>query len=325
MQQPLKIIFAGTPEISKITLDKLLASGFSIDLVLTQMDRPAGRGKKLTMSPVKQLALEHHIEVFQPLSFKNNPHAIAKIRELKPDIVVVVAYGLILPQEFLDIPALGCVNIHVSLLPHLRGAAPIARAVIAGDTQSGVTIMQMDAGLDTGAILLQQSVAIVAKDSAGSLHDKLANLGANMIVDYLNNYKHIKPIPQDNTLATYAHKIDKSEARIDFNENALIIERKIRGFNPQPGCFTYLDEQRLIIWEAEAIEQTSNLTIGSIIDYCHDGILVACGCNSVIKITELQLAGRKRQSAKQFGLGYPDLIGKILYSIQEQTETTKNK
>ncbi|HLX52725.1 MAG TPA: methionyl-tRNA formyltransferase [Aquella sp.] len=313
MQQPLKIIFAGTPEISKITLEKLLAAGFKIDLVLTQMDRPAGRGKKLTMSPVKQLALEHNIEVFQPQSFKNNPLAITKIRELKPDIVVVVAYGLILPQEFLDIPTLGCVNIHVSLLPHLRGAAPIARAIIAGDTESGVTIMQMDAGLDTGAILLQQSVSTHKKETTGSLHDKLANLGANMITHYLNNYKQIKPIPQDNTKATYAHKIDKSEAQIDFNENALTIERKIRGFNPHPGCFTYLDEQRLLIWEAETIEQTSKLPVGTIIDYCNDGILVTCGNNSVIKITELQLAGRKRQSAKQFGLGYPGLIGKNLF------------
>src|SRR6185437_10179015 len=309
--QPLKIIFSGTPEISKITLDKLLDSGFKIDLALTQMDRPAGRGKKLTMSPVKQLALEHHIEVFQPQSFKNNPLAIAKIRELKPDIVVVVAYGLILPKEFLDIPTLGCVNIHVSLLPSLRGAAPIARTIIAGDTQTGVTIMQMDAGLDTGAILLKQSVNIDEKESAGSLHDKLANLGANMIVDYLNNYKQIKPIPQDNALATYAHKIDKSEAQIDFNEKALTIQRKIRGFNPYPGSFTYLDEQRLLIWEAEVAEQTSKLPTGTIIDYWQDGILIACGDNSVIKVTELQLAGRKRQSAKQFGLGYPDLIGKM--------------
>jgi methionyl-tRNA formyltransferase len=313
MLQPLKIIFAGTPEISKITLEKLLASGFKIDLVLTQMDRPAGRGKKLTMSPVKQLALEHNIEVFQPHSFKNNPLAIAKVRELKPDIVVVIAYGLILPQEFLDIPALGCVNIHVSLLPHLRGAAPIARAVIGGDTQGGVTIMHMDAGLDTGSILLQQSITIDTKETAGSLHDKLADMGANMIVYYLNNYKQIIPVLQDNTKATYAHKIDKSEAQINFNENALIIERKVRGFNPHPGCFTYLDEQRLLIWEALVVEQVTKLPIGTIIDYWQDGILVACGDNSVIKITELQLAGRKRQTAKQFVSGYPNLIEKILH------------
>lgn len=312
MQQPLKIIFAGTPEISKITLDNLLASGFKIDLVLTQMDRPAGRGKKLAMSPVKQLALEHNIEVFQPQSFKNNPEAIEKIKGLKPDIVIVVAYGLILPQEFLEIPTLNCVNIHVSLLPHLRGAAPIQRAIIAGDSQSGVTIMQMDSGLDTGAILLQQSVIIEKKETSGSLHNKLASLGSKMIIDYLNNYKQIKPIAQDHSSATYAHKIDKSESLIDFSEAASIIEQKIRGFNPHPGCFTYLDNQRLLIWTAEVASQTSQLPHGTIIDYWQDGILIVCGHGSVIKVTELQLAGRKAQSTKQFNQGYPNLIGKVL-------------
>ncbi|MCC2645847.1 MAG: hypothetical protein K0R94_1625 [Burkholderiales bacterium] len=309
MQKPLKIIFAGTPEISKTILEKLLESGFSIDLVLTRIDQPAGRGKKITMSPVKHLALEYDIEVFQPHSFKNNPEAIRKICSLKPDIIVVVAYGLILPHEFLDIPTFGCVNIHVSLLPHLRGAAPIQRAIIAGDKESGVTIMQMDAGLDTGAILLQQSIAIEETETAGTLHDKLALLGSIMIINYLNNYKQIKPLPQDNLVATYAHKIDKSEAQINFNETALIIERKIRGFNPYPGCFTYLNKERLLVWTAQVVKETSNCSPGMIIGYYQDGILVACGNKSVIKITELQLAGRKRQNAKLFSQGYPDLIG----------------
>jgi methionyl-tRNA formyltransferase len=312
MQQPLKIIFAGTPEISKIVLDRLIASGFKIELALTQMDRPAGRGKKLAQSPVKQLALEHNIEVFQPLSFKNNPEAINKIRDLAPNIVVVVAYGLILPQEFLDIPKLGCVNIHVSLLPHLRGAAPINRAIIEGVDKTGVTIMQMDAGLDTGAILLQQSIPINRRETAGSLHDKLAKLGADMIVDYLNNYRQIKPIPQDSTKATYAHKINKSEAQINFNEDALTIESKIRGFNPHPGVFTFLDNERLLIWEAEVVNQTSNLPVGTITDCLNGDLLVVCGNHSIIKITELQLAGRKRQNARQFAHGYPDLVGKVL-------------
>lgn len=323
MQQPLKIIFAGTPEIAASTLDKILASGFTVDLVLTQADRPAGRGKKLSMSPVKQLALSHKLEVFQPLSLKQNPAAIDKIRCMQADIIVVVAYGLILPPELLEIPPLGCINVHVSLLPHWRGAAPIQRAIIAGERYSGVTIMQMDAGLDTGAILLQQEIPVSPSETTGSLQAKLAQLGANMLVEYLKNYKQIKPIAQDNTGATYAHKINKSEAMLDFNENALTIDRKIRGFNPVPGAFTYLDGERLLIWQAEQIlnqevpslptTTTLTTTNGQIIGYAHDGgILVACGYNSVIKVTQLQLAGRKAQSAKQFSLGYTNLIGKIL-------------
>lgn len=312
MTQPLKIIFAGTPEIAKITLDKILSSGFKVDLVLTQIDRPAGRGKKLTSSPVKQLALAHNIEVFQPLSFKKNTEAIEKIRAMQPDILIVVAYGLILPQELIEIPKLGCVNIHVSLLPHLRGAAPIQRAIIAGDTQSGVTIMQMDKGLDTGPILLQQSVNITTHETSGSLHDKLANLGATMIIDYLTNYKNIRPTPQNENGATYAHKIDKAEAQINFTEDASIIERKIRGFNPIPGCHTYLDNQRVLIWEAEIAKQTTKLTQGTIIEHKDDGILLACGNGSVLKIIKLQLAGKKAQMAREFCQGYPNLNGKIL-------------
>ena len=180
----MKIIFAGTPEISRAILKHLLDNRFSIELVLTKPDKAANRGKKLTQSAVKELALEQNIEVLQPISFKNNPEMLNKLRDLQPDIMVVVAYGLILPQEVLDIPRLGCVNIHVSLLPRHRGAAPIQRAILAGDEITGVTIMQMNSGLDTGAILTQQQVAIAAGDTSLSLHDKLATLGGEMIVDY---------------------------------------------------------------------------------------------------------------------------------------------
>jgi methionyl-tRNA formyltransferase len=226
--------------------------------------------------------------------------------------MVVVAYGLILPEEILNIPKLGCVNIHVSLLPHLRGAAPIQRAIIGGDSKSGVSIMQMDSNLDTGAILLQQTINVEPRETAGSLHDKLAHLGADMIVQYLTNHHNIKPIAQDNSLATYAHKIDKAEALINFNEDASTIERKIRGFNPTPGCFTFLDNQRLLIWNANTIEQKSNLMPGTIIGHLHDSILIAAGNQSVLAVSELQLAGRKRQNAKQFSQGYHGLSGKIL-------------
>lgn len=309
--QPLKIIFAGTPEIAKITLDNLLLHGFNPALVLTQPDKPAGRGKQLSMSPVKQMALEHNIEVFQPQTFKDQAN-LNKIRELQPDLMVVIAYGIILPQALLDIPKLGCINIHVSLLPHLRGAAPIQRAILNGDQTSGVTIMQMDAGLDTGAILLQRRINIEAKETSGSLHDKLANLGAEMLIEYLHNYKQLRPHPQDNNLATYASKINKAEALIDFTESATIIARKIRGFNPVPGCFTFLEHNRLIIWAAEVMPHTTTKPPGSIIESTKDKLWIACGNNSVLQVTELQLAGRKRQTAQHFIQGYPNLAGETL-------------
>lgn len=314
MQQPLKIIFAGTPEISQIVLKKILADGFKIDLVLTRADSPAGRGKKISISPVKETALEHNIEVFQPLSFKKNPEAINKLQELESDIMIVVAYGLILPEEVLSIPRLGCVNIHVSLLPHLRGAAPIQRAILAGDVQSGVTIMQMDKGLDTGPILMQESILVDKYETSGSLHDKLAILGADMIIHYLKNYASITPINQHDAYSSYAPKIEKSEALIDYNEDASLIWRKTRGFNPFPGSFTFLGKQRVLIWEAEVANEVTNLACGTIISSSSDGILVACGNNSVLKIKQLQLAGRKRQNAGDFVVGYGDLAGKIFSS-----------
>ena len=315
MNKALKIVFAGTPEIAKTVLEHILVSGFKLELVLTQPDRPANRGKQITMSQVKELAVTQNIQVFQPESFKNNPDAVEIIRQLQPDIIVVVAYGLILPKQILEIPRLGCINIHVSLLPAYRGAAPIQRVILAGEKYTGVTIMQMDAGMDTGAILMQQKVAIDYIDTSKTLHDKLANLGAHMIVDYLSNYTKYIPIPQCTDGVSYAPKIEKTEANINWEEEATIIERKIRGFNPAPGCFTYLDGELIKIWQAKTVTQpavkTAQSTPGTIITVDNHGIMVTCGNNSRLIITELQQSGGRRQLATQYIIGHANLVNKI--------------
>lgn len=316
MPQPLRIIFAGTPDLAKSVLEHILHSGFSVGMVLTKPDRPSGRGKKITQSPVKVLALEQHIPVLQPVSFKNDATIIDLIREFKPDIMVVVAYGLILPQELLDIPRLGCVNVHVSLLPRHRGAAPIARAILAGDCESGVTIMQMDCGLDTGAILLQEKVIIESSDTALELHDKLAILGSRLIVEYLTHYTQIKPVLQTNDGATYAHKIEKSEAKINWQNNAYLIERQIRGFNPAPGCFSILDGVLIKIWQSSVGDATTAVECGTIIAIVKDGIIVACGEGTTLVIKQLQEAGGKRQLAKDYILGRANLVGKVFLHTQ---------
>lgn len=316
MLDKLKIVFAGTPEIASTVLEKLITEKFQVDLVLTQPDRPAGRGMKLTSSPVKELAIENGIEVFQPVKFRNNPDAIEKIKDLQPDIMVVVAYGLILPQELLDIPKLGCVNIHVSLLPKLRGAAPIQRALLAGDSKTGVTIMQMDAGLDTGDILLVEEVNIDAHDTSQTLHDKLAKSGATKIVEYLHDYKTITPVKQDNNQATYAEKLLKSEGLVNWNESAEIIERKIRGYNPFPGVYSYLDGKLYKFWQSTWYDYASikNYNSGEIIKAEIDGLHIACGCNSVLVIKEIQEAGSKRKPIDVFLQGEDSLIGQVFVS-----------
>lgn len=315
MSDKLKIVFAGTPEIAKTVLANILAHDFAVELVLTQPDRPAGRGMKLTPSPVKQLALEHGIEVFQPVSFKKDPAALEKIRELQPDIVVVVAYGLIVPQEFLDIPRLGCVNIHVSLLPRHRGAAPIQRAILAGDSETGVTIMQMDAGLDTGDMLLVEKVAITADETSASLHDKLAQVGANKIVEFLANPTSFPALKQSDLGVTYAQKLEKDEARIDWQEDAMTIERKIRGFNPFPGAFSLLDGQLHKFWQATVIKgKPHSQPVGSIVNVTKDSLDIACGNGTILAVHEIQEAGSKRKPVAQYLQNKTALIGKIFIS-----------
>lgn len=310
MTDKLKIVFAGTPAIAQTVLAKILTVGFTVELVLTQPDRPAGRGLKLTPSPVKELALAHNIEVFQPVGFRKDPAAIDKIRQLQPDIMVVVAYGLILPQELLDIPRLGCINIHVSLLPKWRGAAPIQRALLNGDEESGVTIMQMDAGLDTGAALIVAPVKIDQRDTSGSLHDKLAQLGAEKIVEFLASPASFSPVVQAAEGVSYAEKIDKAEAEIIWSEPAAVIERKIRGYNPFPGAFTSFNGSLFKIWLSEmVVAQTTSKPAGTIIKAEKDQLWVACGDGRIVNLLEVQEAGAKRKNVLQFIQGKNELIG----------------
>jgi methionyl-tRNA formyltransferase len=266
----MKVIFAGTPEFAAVALQALLdkGSGVSIEvpLVLTQPDRPAGRGLKLQPSAVKQLALKHGIPVAQPLSLRldgkyPDDAAAAKklIEEADADFMVVAAYGLILPQWTLDVPKHGCLNIHASLLPRWRGAAPIHRAIEAGDNETGITIMQMDAGLDTGAMLLKEAIPITSTDTTQSLHDKLATLGGGLIQQALRDYAQLSPVPQPLEGVTYAAKISKAESAIDWTQEAAAIERKIRALNPAPGCSTELNGEVVKVWRAEIVDSKLNI------------------------------------------------------------------
>jgi len=296
-----KIIFAGTPEFSALALQKLIESEHQVIAVFTQPDRPAGRGRKLAASPVKELALQHDLPVYQPPSLKQEENQ-QLVSRLNADIMVVVAYGLILPQAVLDAPKYGCLNIHASLLPRWRGAAPIQRAILHGDTVSGVTIMQMDAGLDTGDMLLIRECPIAEQDTGSSLHDKLAQLGAEAILDALHNYHDLQPQKQDDAVANYARKLDKQEACINWNDDALEIVRKIKAFNSWPVAYTDYQGQVLRIWNARQVENYrsySSLSSGTVISQDKNGLLVQCG-SGAIQITELQMPGKKRIAVSDF-------------------------
>ena len=311
MSENLKIVFAGTPEIAKIILEKILASGFNVELILTKPDSIAGRGKKLTPSAVKELALKYGISVLTPVSLRKNIDTVEQIRSIQPDIMIVVAYGLILPQEILDIPRLGCVNIHVSLLPRHRGAAPILRSVLEGDKTSGITIIQMDSGLDTGDVLLQTIVELGQAETSGTLHDKLAILGSDLIIEYLYNYSKITPMPQSRVGVTYAHKIEKQEAKIDWNQDVGSIDRQIRAFNPFPGAFCYLKNELVKVWRADTLlGGNTQVEAGTITAASGDGVMVAVKNGSIL-IQELQFSGKKRISAKEYlnGAKNIELIG----------------
>lgn len=291
MTQALRLVFAGTPEFAAEHLKALLDTPHQIVAVYTQPDRPAGRGQKLMPSPVKQLALQHGLPVLQPPTLRD-PAAQEELRALAPDLMVVVAYGLILPQAVLDIPRLGCINSHASLLPRWRGAAPIQRAVQAGDAESGVTVMQMEAGLDTGPMLLKVTTPITAGDTGGSLHDRLAQLGPQAVVQAIAGLAAgtLLGEVQDDALATYAHKLNKDEARIDWSRPADELERLVRAFNPWPICHSTLDGQPLKVLAAEPAEGRGQP--GQILDVSKDGLTVACG-EGALRLTRLQLPGGK--------------------------------
>ena len=300
----MKLIFAGTPEFAAQALDAIVAAGHEVALVLTQPDRPAGRGMALQPSPVKKLALEKGIEVFQPLTLKD-AEAQAKVAAVGAAVMVVAAYGLILPQVVLDMPTFGCINIHASLLPRWRGAAPIQRALLAGDAETGVCIMQMEAGLDTGPVLLRGAFPITAGDTTLSLHDRLAALGGELIVEALGKL----PLPaevQPEEGITYAHKIEKAEALIDWRKSAAELDRHIRAFNPFPGAQALFGGQTVKLWAARPGHGQGE--IGTVLAVDRKEIVIACGQGTLV-VSELQKAGGKRLPVQQFLAGHPLKVG----------------
>ncbi|HLS97651.1 MAG TPA: methionyl-tRNA formyltransferase [Porticoccaceae bacterium] len=304
----LRVVFGGTPDFAAHHLDALIAAGCQLVGVFTQPDRPAGRGKKLTPSPVKELALAHGLPVFQPASLKD-PDAQRLLTDLAPDLFVVVAYGLLLPRAVLDIPRHGCINVHASLLPRWRGAAPIQRAIEAGDSLTGITIMGMDVGLDTGDMLRKVSCPIAADDTGGSLHDKLAALGPPAllatIADIARGETH--PEKQDDSLATYAAKISKQEAEIDWRGDAIVIDRRIRAFNPFPVAYTLLAGEPLRIWRAAPVTTDHSAAPGTLLAVNDDSVTLACG-HGALRLLEVQLPGKKRMPMAELLRGNPRLF-----------------
>jgi len=295
----MKIVFAGTPEFAVPTLQALLDSPFEVCGVYTQPDRPAGRGRKLTPSPVKQLAIAHGIPVYQPEDFKS-AEALAELETLNADLMVVIAYGLILPQAVIDTPRLGCINVHGSLLPRWRGAAPIHRALMAGDDKTGVTIMKVVKKLDAGDMLLKVECPITSTDTTSSLHDKLAQMGAAALVNVVEQYQQnaVHAEPQDESLVTYAHKLEKQEAMLDWNMPATELDRKIRGLNAWPVAQTLYKGEVLRVWNSALIERTTSASPGAI-DCSEHQLDIATG-DGVVRLLEVQLPGGKRIPGKDF-------------------------
>ena len=303
----MKIIFAGTPEFSVVALQALLDSTHEVIAVYTQPDRPAGRGRKLTASPVKALALEHNISVYQPLSLKDEA-AQKELAELQADVMIVVAYGLILPEAVLQAPERGCLNIHASILPRWRGAAPIQRAILAGDAQTGVTIMQMDKGLDTGDMLTIKTCDIEAADTGSSLHDRLAAMGAAALLQTLEDLEgsRLSPRVQDESQASYAHKLDKQEAQVDWTQDAAAIVRKIQAFNSWPVAYANYNGKSLRLWQARLMAADAGQArsdrsdqCGEVIAESSEGIDIIAD-NGIVRILELQMPGKKRIMVKDF-------------------------
>ncbi len=294
----MRIVFAGTPDFSVPALQALLASGHSVVGVYSQPDRPAGRGRKLIPGPVKQLALQHAVPVFQPDSLKH-AEAQRELAELKPDLMVIVAYGLILPQAVLDLPGRGCVNLHASLLPRWRGAAPVQRAILAGDHESGVCLMQMEAGLDSGPVLVEVRTDIASDETGGTLHDRLSQLAGGLLAQHLDDLEQdrLEPRIQDEALVTYASKLGKSEAAIDWQQDAVHLERQVRAFNPWPVAQTRYAGKTLRIWDARAIDGSG--TPRRVVAAGKQGIDVACG-SGCLRLLEIQMPGARRLSAADF-------------------------
>ncbi len=294
-----RIIFAGTPDFAAVSLGALLEAGHTPVAVLTQPDRRAGRGKKVTASPVKALALEHGLTVLQPASLRSDD-AAAELAALEPDIMIVAAYGLILPQAVLDIPRAGCLNVHASLLPRWRGAAPIQAAILSGDENTGVCLMRMEAGLDTGPVFASDEFAIGDDESAGELHDRIAEAGGRLLVRHLEDIVdgRLDAVPQDDADATYAGKISTADAELDWQRPALELARTVRAFNPVPGAWFMLDEERIKCWQARVIDGDGG-SPGQVVAAGKDGVHVACG-DGTLSLVRLQRPGRRSVSAAEF-------------------------
>ena len=305
-----RIVFAGTPEFALASLSALVEAGIEPVAVMTQPDRPAGRGKKLTASPVKTYAAARDIPVWQPVTLKD-PDAVDTLAALEPDLMIVAAYGLILPQAILDVPGRGCLNVHASLLPRWRGAAPIQRSILAGDSETGVCLMQMEAGLDTGPVYACRATPIDDEESAGELHDRLATIGGELLVEMLPAVLDgsMTPVAQNDDAATYAGKLNKQEARIDWRDNASDIALQIRAYNPVPGAWFELGDERVRAWRAVAMDPVEG-PAGVVLHAGKDGIDVTCG-RGALRLLELQRPGRKRVSASEFAAQL-DLSGKRL-------------
>jgi methionyl-tRNA formyltransferase len=303
------VVFMGTPDFAVPSL-WAVSGAHRVTAVYTQPDKPVGRGQSVQASPVKQAALVHHIPVYQPEKLRR-PDVVEQLAALQPDLIVVAAYGQILPQTVLDIPRYGCINVHASLLPRWRGAAPIQAALLAGDAQTGVTIMQMEAGLDTGPMLRSESIDIAPQETAQTLHDKLSRLGARLLVETLDDYLagRLAPTPQPEEGITWAHQIEKQHGRIDWSKTAIDIDRQVRAFTPWPGTFTTWDGQTLKVMTGQPISAVS-APIGHVITYA-DGAAVGTS-HGVYALQSVQLAGKKAVSIADFLRGYPAFIGSIL-------------
>ena len=294
----MNIIFAGTPDFAVPALQALIDSEHQVIAVYTQPDRRAGRGRKLHASPVKQLALKYDIAVYQPQNFKTEQDQQDLI-DLSADLMVVAAYGLLLPQVILDAPQQGCINIHASLLPRWRGAAPIHRAILAGDKETGITIMQMALGLDTGDMLLKKICPIRSDDSSATLHGRLATIGATALLQVLNNFGQLEPKPQNDTDSIYAHKLEKSEAQLNWQQPAVELNRQVRAFNPWPVAQTELEGLTLRIWQTKVIASNSDCTVGQIVKADKTGIQIQTG-EGILQITRLQKSGKKQMAVADF-------------------------